>query len=99
MKFVGRGVGGVGKYLSDRVLGSLVSLKNTPFLLYNFFCVCVPGDFLNSGVLVVIVEWVASMGLSSSARWVALTWSDGSGWWIKFDLVQVKYGHHFCVPS
>ena len=32
----------------------------------------------------VVDEWVVSMGLSSSARWVALTWSDGLGWCIEF---------------
>ena len=63
--------------LLARVLEVLES--TCPAEWFFFFCIdlCVPGDFLNSGVCVVMVEWVVSMGLPSSARWVALTWSDG----------------------
>ena len=62
-----------------RVLEVLESTCPAEFFFLFFVCIdlCVPGDFLNSGVCVVMVEWVVSMGLPSSARWVALTWSDG----------------------
>ena len=47
------------------------------YILLMFVPIC-------GGVCIVVDEWVVSMGLSSSARWVALIWSDGLGWCIEF---------------
>ena len=47
-------------------------LSDRVFIMF-IFC------FHIGGVCLVGVEWMVSMGLSSIARWVALTWSDGLG--------------------
>ena len=56
------------------VLEMFESTCPAEYLLYFIIFVSI-----HSGVCIVVVEWVVSMGLSSSARWVALTWSDGLG--------------------
>ena len=63
------------------VLEMFESTCPAEYLLYFIIFVSI-----HSGVCIVVVEWVVSMGLSSFARWVALTLMDW-GDVLNFELV------------